>query len=393
MSRKKSRVENLSPDVVANLAHDPLGPRTQVWHDTEVRRLGVRVNPGGMKVWVLDGRTVIGKCDEISTTTARRIVATDGALDGPVSPSSWTWRKGLAFYAEKHRTAQGRPAGESPPVASKLAQVEKHAPFIDRPMETTTPGHVETWLVTYLDSKPPRPVQYNALRRLLETVWRFNFRKSRVSRGSPVLCRPADERPKRDHMTEEELAEFFSLLRVCKHGAWAEAYAKLSYSLALRGHEGLRLAWDHVDRSRRVIIVPKRKTSGQFRWRIYTMTAEALDIIEAQRAEFDRMSARGARKGYPMNQRQRASDALFPAPRGGESGWVELPRELSRVAQKHWPGRKLTSHTLRRSRCTHLRNAGKTDLQICGLSGHGDARELQRYLGDVPDAVLDDLDV
>lgn len=388
MSRRKKHVADLSDDFIAELAGEAAQqPRPRVIHDTEVRRLGVRVHKGGQLTWVIDGRRSLGPCDELSSTAARRVVAAGVEESAPTS--TWTWRKGVAFYAEKHRTVSGRKAGDSPPVASKLSQIEKHAPFINERMESTSPQQVADFLGGYLDRG--KKTQHNAIRRALVTIWNHSFAHGKVSRGSPVLVKSVRETPRRDFMTKDELSEFFALLRECKHGRWTEAYAKLSYSLALRGHEALSMSWAHVGAD--AITVPQRKTSGQFRWRIYTMTREALAILEGLRNEFDRMVAADAKKGFPMNLRQRESDALFPAPRGGVGGWVELPRELSRVAAKRWPGRKLTSHTLRRSRCTHLRNDGKTDLQICGLSGHSNARQLQRYLGDPPDVMLDELDV
>ena len=189
-------------------------------------------------------------------------------------------------------------------------------------------------------------------------------------------------------MSRDEYKAFLGFLEDSVYAPWVVAYAKLSYALALRGNEALRLKWSHVDRARKVLIVPERKASGQWTWMLYRAAEEALDMLQGMRDSYDRKMAAGDTSGYPMNPEQRASDYLFPAPRGGTAGWVELPRELSRVARQHWPTRKLTSHTLRRSRATHLRDVGRTDLEIIALTGHANARQLQRYIGEAPAEVL-----
>ncbi len=361
MGRSKKRRENLIAENVARLARDPQGPRTQVVWDTAVQTLGLRLNQSGRHTWVVGGREAIGQWPEMRCPDARRKAL--GLVDEPKGRGGFTWRDGLLHYMENRVTAKkGRLIKDAPSSKVRVEQLENRMPFADVPMTATTPDQIGEFLRVYAD----RPSMRNALRATMRAVWSHCVEHQLVSAASPIIMKPLGTSPPRDYFSIEELEVFTGLLAANKYAPWVLSYAELTYVWALRGREALSLRWDWIRGD--VLEIPERKASGRTDFQLWPEARDALDRLP-------RMD------GCPL---------VFAPPRGYRPGrtFKTLAVAFSEVAREQWPGRKLTPHTLRRSRATHMRDAGYTDAEIIVLTGHATTAQLRAYIGKAPKHVM-----
>lgn len=361
MGRTRKRRENLSHDRIPKLAHDPSGPRTQVVWDEQVTALGLRLNANGRHTWVMNGRKTIGHWPDMRPEDARREVV--GIITGPTTPSGITWREGLLHYMENHRTPKKRVlVKDSPATRERVEQLEKRAPFIDKPMSATTPDEIAAFLRTYQD----RPGMHNAHRATMAALWSHCVHAQKVTTFCPVLVKPMRTNPHRDYFTEDELSELWGVLKAHHLAPWVLSFAELTYTWALRGREALSLRWDWIRGGN--LEIPERKTQGRTPFRMWPEARTALERLPRM-------------KGCPL---------VFAPPRGGRT-YRTLADAFTTAVAKHWPNRHLTPHTLRRSRATHMRDAGYTDDEIIVLTGHSTTAQLRAYLGQAPTHVMDSL--
>lgn len=361
MGRSKKRREDLSASTARSLARDPHGPHTQVVWDTEVRTLGLRLNASGQHTWVLNGRKTIGHWPDMRPEDARREAV--GVTSKPTTAGGLTWRDGLQHYMENRVTSKKRRLiKDSPSSAVRVEQLESRAPFRDFPMLSTTPDDVASFLAEYRD----RPGMHNALRATMRAVWGHCVEQRLISALCPVVGRPLREDPPRDFFTEAELEDLWSLLAAHPLAPWILSFAELTYVWALRGREALKMRWDNIRGD--VLVVPERKASGRTEFELWPEARAALDRLP----------------------RMAECPLIFAPPRWSPGAdrpgytYKTLGDAFTIVTAKHWPGRKLTPHTLRRSRATHMRDAGYTDDEIIVLTGHATTAQLRAYIGQAP---------
>ncbi len=363
MGRARKTKLDLTLRTVAELEHDPGGPPTQVVYDTKVTALALRLTRGGRHAWVYNRKT-IGHWPDMSPAEARRAVV-GKVEDEKDTPTGFTWREGLQHYAENKRTPKKRRLiKESREVMNRVAAIEDGASFIDRPMVATRPDEVTAFLATYAD----RPSRHNGIRAVLNSCWNHCTSYGKIFATNPVVAKKLKENPRRDFFTESELSQLYDALKDDGHYPWILSYAELTYIWALRGREALRFRWDWV--SEDALETPERKTEDRFAFPLWPEAKVALDRLP--RVE-----------GCPL------LFAPVRAYRGRPN--LRLADCLSKIAQGLFPGRKLTPHTLRRSRATHMRDAGYTYEEIRSLTGHASSEQLAAYIGRPPRQLMDRL--
>ena len=302
------------------------GPKPRIIWDARVKGLGVKIQPGGTKSFVLDyraggrqRRVALARVGEISLSEARAragrelVAIRDGEADplraGKRARDAPTVAEGVARFLDEfvpRRIADGRMTERT------AAEYRRKGARIVRAL-----GRVRIADISRADIERAvsgtRPVQRNRLLAFLSRLFNvFETWELRPQHSNP--CRGierAREEPRDRVLSPSELAALASALADLEDSHPASVAAiRLATVTGLRIGEILAIRWEHVDFETGRLILPETKTGR----RVHDLPPPALAIL-ASPAALERLGVHKRRDG-----RIDISDGARAVRRGGGGG-------------------------------------------------------------------------
>ena len=345
------------------------GPKPRILWDSKVKGLGVKIQPGGTKSFVLDYRTggrqrrvSLGRCSEISLSDARAragrelVAIRDGATD-PLrrrqeARDAPTVAEGVARFFDEfvpRRIADGRMTERT------AKEYRRKGARIVRAI-----GRLKVAAVTRSDIEgavaAAAPVQRNRLlafcSRLFNVfeTWEWRPQHSNPCRG----IERAREQPRDRVLSPSEVSALASALGDLEAAHPAPVAAiRVAAVTGLRIGEVLAIRWEHIDFETGRLVMPATKTGR----RVHDLPSAALAILAAHPRinEWAFTTGRGA-IGYRL-----AQQTFGKAAQGAGLADVRL-------------------HDLRRTVMTNAAAAGVGTHVLRDLLGHKTTAMADRYV-------------
>ena len=370
----------------------PSERRYELW-DSEIKGFGLRVSPGGRKVYILKYRTVDG-------TQRKPVIGTHGALTleqarkqanemlavvrsgGDPSRNRMDARKAptVADVCEKYLDEHAREHKKPKSVYDDELNIERHIkPAL---------GHMKIGAVSFEDvsrlhrSMNATPYAANRVRSVLSKMFRLCEKwKYRPQNSNP--CRDLDRYPERQvhrALTNDEIANLAEALHQAERGEEVEnpetgklesvaenpvavAALRLLFFTGMRRNEALRLRWDEVDLKAGVLRLGDSKTGEK----LVRLPSAAREVIEAQEI-----------------RRKFGNPYVFPSPVKPHKPLYDVKGVWGRI-RKRAGLEDVRLHDLRHNFAAIAGAGGLTLLQIGQLLGHRNPSTTARYADLVDD--------
>ena len=356
----------------------PQAKTTILW-DGQVKGLGVRITPAGVKSFILnyraDGRerrATLARVTELSLKAARDRAAAElaGIRTGEAGP-----------------VERGRKAREAPTVAEgidrffddfvpervaigKLKPRTAHEYRLQSKVIRSALGRLRVEEVTRRDvekmAKPLRPVMRNRVLALTSRLWTL-FQSWEWCEGNPVrFVEKATEQPRDRTLSETEIGALAAGLEAEEADSPAGVAAiRMASMTGLRIGEVIAMTWDDVDFEGGRVLLPDTKTGR--RWQ--SLSSAALESLAAL-------------------PRINGCDAVFSA-NGREAITYATANGAFRRAAKRAGLHDVRLHDLRRTLMTRAAASGIGTHVLRDLLGHKTTTMADRYIRHAGTAVAE----
>jgi integrase len=360
MKRKPTRKINFTKRTVEALRTPKPGAGRTIIYDSQVRGLGVVVQPSGSKSFFWFRRIAgtptwrtIGACDELAIEQARRFAAewnsklavwraSDYSGPGPLeNRRDVTFGEAVTDYIARHLSVNAK----SPEKAADYCrwQVARYlSQWNARKLHSI---RREDCRALHQDLGETAPIMANRILQLARTIFNHAKREELFSGENPAAgIRPFKETSRSRFLQPDELQRLFAALDSRATPRDLKDFVMLSLLCGARRSDTLGARWDELDLERATWTIPDPKNQVPY---VIPLMPEAVAIIK---------------------KRSKESEWLFPGV-GASSHIVDLKRPWADLVRRA-KVENLRVHDLRRSLGSWMAGAGASLVVIGKALGH-----------------------
>ena len=344
------------------------GPKLQILWDKQIRGLGLRITPKGVKSYILlyringrERRATLAREAQISLKDVRVLAAEklNGVREGndPLERkkeelAAPTVKDGIERFFNEF-APQKLKGGEYAP--KTIAEYRKQSNrYIEPSLGRLKISDVKRSDVVKMADSIKAPVQRNRVLALTSKLFRlFEYWELRPQHSNPTYGIERNKEEARDRvLSEEELAALLKALHTFKRKNSVAAIRILMYT-GLRVSEVLGMKFEHINWETKRLLLPKTKTGK----RETDLPDEALEVL---------------------SEIPRLSEYCFSTRQGKPTSYKSIYRHFNEVMDTAGI-EGATPHDLRRSYMTHAAASGVGVIVMRDLLGHKDSKVAERY--------------